>query len=1482
MIKRFDSQEDALGHVKRSRLHHTLLIFAATFFTFNVEAALLSTDWTAATSTPTSSATGRLGAAGAKGTATVTLSTGAYSNAGGVFPGTWNQILPTSLGTLYPDSGVAIGYPCNNTPQAQTVTFSIPVNEPYLLFNYVDAGTVYNFGANSGSIELVGNTVKATIDSRTKAVTLPTTGTSFNGSGNGFVVKLSGAYSSISFTTQIQCGGTGDSAGFAVAENGVSVTPTAGPGGSISPNQTVVLLPNTGTTFTVSPNTGYQAQVGGSCKGTLSGTTYTLEPVGSDCSVRADFVDISTHIVTVRPKPGSSIRGEPIVLPNPAYEDTGFVSGDTWVTPPTCQARVSENGALLTPDAEDGVDYVVQCSGGVLPTGGTKYSANYLTATYKILPPKVTRVSCTAGSGTDPSSIDVSLKGANSKYTYLAIGSPNNASGKPPGCSFSPSVNVCQVPNLSPKTSYVFSVQVNDPSKGAGAKPVAFLNCRNAQPSAPPPPQAPTNVLGQPGDGLVVLNWTPPPGDVSTYKICATTPSDVTCVPLNGTCSNPGAVSSCVATSLTRGTPYYFTVTAINGGGSGPASSPAGPITPEALPGVPQNLTAIPGDKTASLTWNPPTNTGTSPITNYVVEYSSSPAGGWAGSPLGTCGYPVPLVQPGPAQSCFNNQLSNDQPYYFRVAAENSVGVGPFAQPIQVTPTAPKPSTQEDTYNLTQGTILKSSNTSLLSVFSNDTLIQSGKLRDQPTRGVLDFNESTGEFSYTPDKSFVGTDTFTYIGINIGINGAYTSKPTKVTLTVTKDTTLPPVANPTTYTVPANNILNILAPGVLFNDTDPGNNPLQVRSSYLGTATTKQGGTVYLNADGSFQYKPAQGFLGTDIFTYSAFNGKTESKEALISIIVKQSDQPPQANPITFSMAQDTTLTVPNPGVTANDVDPDKDAIYASLSSGPSHGTLTLSVGGGFVYRPITGFNGVDTFTYVASDGELPSVPATVTINVNSFASNLPPVGQPDQFTLNQDGILILDRASGVLKNDFDPEGHPLSRIITKYPSNGNFAPVDRGGFTYEPNPGFTGVDTLTYEVSDGQLSSGPIEVRLVVIPTIKKPQANPDSWSVTQNTKLNVLPSEGVLKNDLDPQGAMLSAMLESYPKNGTLTPIDGGGFYYISNSGYIGTDTFTYHNSNGSIDSDSTTVSITVTALPLKKPQAKTDRWSVRSGDILSILPSGVLANDIGPQGVALTAVPTSQPQHGTLSMDATGGFRYTPNAGFSGEDYFYYTANAGGLASASVPVTITVSPKAPPPDAPASGIISIPGGTGLVYTPPSSPAPVGAKPTKPKPAPGQPVVVVPPSNGSISPTPTGGFSYQPNPGFTGTDPVSLVNTTGTSSSGNGNISIRVTDPETNRPPIDRPHTYRSLTDNGVIESAGKGLLKFAKDPEGHYLRAVIVEYPEHGQLTLQPDGEFTYSPEPGFIGIDTFQWKSTDGLVDGNVVTDKLICTRCSRRE
>ncbi len=76
-----------------------------------------------------------------------------------------------------------------------------------------------------------------------------------------------------------------------------TVTPSAGTGGSISPNTAQAAAHGTTRTFTVTPNTGYTASVGGTCGGTLSGTTYTTNPVTANCTVAASFNSITVQVL---------------------------------------------------------------------------------------------------------------------------------------------------------------------------------------------------------------------------------------------------------------------------------------------------------------------------------------------------------------------------------------------------------------------------------------------------------------------------------------------------------------------------------------------------------------------------------------------------------------------------------------------------------------------------------------------------------------------------------------------------------------------------------------------------------------------------------------------------------------------------------------------------------------------------------------------------------------------------------------------------------------------------------------------------------------------------------------------------------------------------------------------------------------------------------------------------------------------------------
>ncbi|MDB4491114.1 S8 family serine peptidase [Luminiphilus sp.] len=98
------------------------------------------------------------------------------------------------------------------------------------------------------------------------------------------------------------------STSFAYSDRYYLVTPSAGSNGSISPSNPIDVQEGNSAQFTLSPNTGYQvAGVGGSCGGTLNGTTYTTNAVTSDCTVSASFELIPPPTTfTVTPSAGAN------------------------------------------------------------------------------------------------------------------------------------------------------------------------------------------------------------------------------------------------------------------------------------------------------------------------------------------------------------------------------------------------------------------------------------------------------------------------------------------------------------------------------------------------------------------------------------------------------------------------------------------------------------------------------------------------------------------------------------------------------------------------------------------------------------------------------------------------------------------------------------------------------------------------------------------------------------------------------------------------------------------------------------------------------------------------------------------------------------------------------------------------------------------------------------------------------------------------
>ncbi len=233
-----------------------------------------------------------------------------------------------------------------------------------------------------------------------------------------------------------------------------------------------------------------------------------------------------------------------------------------------------------------------------------------------------------------------------------------------------------------------------------------------------------------------------------------------------------------------------------------------------------------------------------------------------------------------------------------------------------------------------------------------------------------------------------------------------------------------PVTQDDLYMVDEDNTLIVSsASGVLNNDSDGDNDPLT--ASLTAQASN---GQVTLHSDGSFTYVPNANFNGIDSFSYAASDGR-DSSTATVTIIVNAVNDAPTAADDSYSLDQNTSLTLPAPGVLGNDGDVDGDGLTAVPNTPPHHGNLTLNPDGSFTYIPFPGFYGLDSFTYRASDGGLSSDAATVTLTVNFV--NTPPVCSNAHASVDSIWPTNKEFYPVTILGVTDADGQPLTITIT-------------------------------------------------------------------------------------------------------------------------------------------------------------------------------------------------------------------------------------------------------------------------------------------------------------------------------------------------------------------------------------------------------------------------------------------------------------------
>ena len=227
------------------------------------------------------------------------------------------------------------------------------------------------------------------------------------------------------------------------------------------------------------------------------------------------------------------------------------------------------------------------------------------------------------------------------------------------------------VTGLTNGTAYLFRVAaVNAAGTGAYGQSTAVTPRTVAN--------APTGVAGTPGDRQVLVSWTAP------FNGGAAITDYVVEFSGNGGSSwttfadGTSTATSATVTGLTNGTAYLFRVAAVNAAGTGSFGQSTA-VSPRTVATAPRNLVATPRNGQASLSWTAPDSDGGSPITDYLVQFSSDGGLSWTTFADGTS----------TATSTTVTGLTNGTTYVLRVSAVNAAGVGAAVNSVAIRPFVP-------------------------------------------------------------------------------------------------------------------------------------------------------------------------------------------------------------------------------------------------------------------------------------------------------------------------------------------------------------------------------------------------------------------------------------------------------------------------------------------------------------------------------------------------------------------------------------------------------------------------------------------------------------------------------------------------------------------------------------------------------------------------------------------------------------------------
>ncbi|WP_420604955.1 tandem-95 repeat protein, partial [Vibrio parahaemolyticus] len=292
-------------------------------------------------------------------------------------------------------------------------------------------------------------------------------------------------------------------------------------------------------------------------------------------------------------------------------------------------------------------------------------------------------------------------------------------------------------------------------------------------------------------------------------------------------------------------------------------------------------------------------------------------------------------------------------------------------------------------------------------------------------------------------------------------------------------------------------------------------------------------------------------------------------------------DKPLATTPVTLDAIEEDggSITITTEELLSNVDDEDKDTLSVeNLIIDKGNGTLVDNSDGTWTFTPQIDDDTEVSFTFDIIDDE--DLVVSGSANLDILPINDAPNAENDVITTEEDTAVTID----VLVNDSDVEGDALSIQSASVPSEQGSVDIVDGKLVFTPAENFNGEATITYIVTDGDLTDE-AKVTVTVTPVNDSPVAVDDTTSIQEDTAVTI----DVLTNDTDVDGDKLSIESASVPKEqGTVEVVDGK-LVFTPAENFNGDAEITYTVTDGELTDEA---KVTVTVNPVNDaPTIKVD---------------------------------------------------------------------------------------------------------------------------------------------------------------------------------------------------------------------------------------------------------------------------------------------------